>query len=73
MSDEPLLTLKEYAERKRVPYVHLRRLAAQGLFPVARIGRRLYVDPAVAAEWIRNGGSPLPGGWRREPKTRGTA
>lgn len=68
MTDEPLLTLKEFAERKRVPYVHLRRLVAEGVFPATRFGRRLYVDRAIAEEWIRAGGAALPGGWRRAPK-----
>lgn len=73
MSETPLVPLKEYAERKRLPYVHLRRLSAQGLFPVVRCGRKLYVDPEMAAAWIRGGGAALPGGWRRVPKDGGAA
>ena len=37
-----------------------------GLLPVVRLGRRLYIDPEQWAEFRRNGGKGLAGGWRRE-------
>jgi len=63
-----LVPLKHFALAAGVPYPHLRRLAADRLFPAVRVGRKLYVHPPDAEAWIAAGGAALPGGWRREPK-----
>lgn len=60
--------LKEFCKREHLPYEHIRKLAVEGLFPVTRFGRRVYVVEEVYIEWARRGGQALPGGWRRSPK-----
>jgi hypothetical protein len=42
-------------------------LARQGVIPCIRLGSVVKFDLRKVAEWIDNGGSALPGGWRREP------
>jgi|GEM_PF-7107360 len=71
MSDfEPL---KSWCAANKVHYVHARRLAADGLLPIVRLGRRLYVSRERMRDWINGGGAALPGGWRRRPKDGGAA
>ncbi len=63
-----LVPLKRFAKETGLPYGHLRRLAAELVFPVVRVGRKLYVHEPTAAAWIAAGGSGFAGGWRRAPK-----
>ena len=68
-----LKPLKEWAGENKVRYAHARRLAASGLLPIVRLGRRLYVDSEVIAEFAKSGGAGLPGGWRRAAKAAATS
>ena len=60
-----LLTLNEAAQILNVQYPRAAELARLGLIPVVRLGRQVRVSPDHLAEFISNGGRPLPGGWRR--------
>ena len=71
MSD--LEPLKSWCAANKVHYVHARRLAADGLLPIVRLGRRLYVSRERMRDWINCGGAGWPGGWRRQPKPPGGA
>lgn len=42
-------------------------LARYNLIPQVKLGRNVRFDPDEVQQWIRSGGTPLPGGWRREP------
>lgn len=44
-------------------------MVREGLVPAVRLGRQLRVDPIAVEAFIRNGGQPLAGGWRREAQT----
>jgi hypothetical protein len=57
------------AERLSIDLQRFYALAREKMLPdgvVIRIGRTIRVDPARLETWIAAGGSPLPGGWRRE-------
>ena len=60
-----LLTIPEVARVLRVPPARAYNLAREGLIPTVRVGRQVRVDRDALQEWIRDGGRPLPGGWRR--------
>lgn len=45
------------------------KLAAEGVLPCVRVGRRVYFDLSRIEEWVQAGGQALPGGWRRFPDT----
>lgn len=62
-----LLRIPEVAQRLDVSHARAYELVRTGAFPAVRIGRQLRVDPAALQAWIDSGGTPLPGGWRREP------
>ncbi len=47
-------------------YQQLAELARQGILPVVRFGRRLFIDPQKLGQFIESGGKALPGGWRRK-------
>lgn len=47
--------------------------ARRGQLPAVRIGRQVYLDVAALEEWAAGGGTPLPGGWRREAAVGGDA
>ena len=48
-------------------------LAAEGVLPCVRVGRRVHFDLEAVERWIAAGGQALPGGWRREPVASGDA
>ena len=63
---QSLMSLRDAARRLGVGYPRACELAREGILPVVRLGRTIRVDPAALDEFIRSGGKPLPGGWRRE-------
>jgi excisionase family DNA binding protein len=65
--------LSEWAKANGVHEAHARALAREGLLPVVRIGRRLFVHRETIDEWARAGGAALPGGWRRTPAEKPAA
>jgi hypothetical protein len=71
---ERLITIEdvERITKKRLRARTLRKLAREGLFPVVRIGRRIFVDLAEVEAYTKAGGQALPGGWRRNPKAQST-
>jgi excisionase family DNA binding protein len=38
-----------------------------GLIPHVRVGRQVLLSPDLLERWIEEGGTALPGGWRKEP------
>ena len=40
-------------------------LARTGMLPVVRVGRQVRVDTEKLTQWIDEGGTALPAGWRR--------
>ena len=38
----------------------------EGLLPIVRIGRRIYIDPVQWETFKASGGKAFAGGWRRE-------
>jgi len=61
-----LLLVTEVARILNISPERTYELVRIGALPAVRIGRQLRIDPVVLAEWVRKGGKPLPGGWRRE-------
>lgn len=57
------------AEILGVSQARVYELARIGVLPdgvVVRLGRQIRFDDDALVEWIRAGGTALPGGWRRE-------
>lgn len=42
-------------------------LCRAGLLPHVKLGRAVAFDSDALEQWIADGGSALPGGWKREP------
>jgi excisionase family DNA binding protein len=64
-----LLRIRDAAKILDVSSARLYALIGQGVVPrgvAVRIGRQLRVDPDALQLWIKDGGQPLAGGWRRE-------
>ena len=61
-----LLRVAEVALILDVPTARAYELARTGVLPVVRVGRQVRVDGEKLREWIDDGGTPLPGVWRRE-------
>jgi excisionase family DNA binding protein len=62
-----LLSIAEVARLLGVREARVYELAKSGTLPSVRLGRQVRIDEGRLAEWIRNGGAALPGGWKREP------
>ena len=60
-----LLRISEVADMLDVPLARAYEMAREDIIPVVRLGRQLRVDPDRFDAWIRAGGQPLPGGWRK--------
>ncbi|MBZ5674754.1 MAG: helix-turn-helix domain-containing protein [Acidobacteriia bacterium] len=65
---QELLTVPEVAKLLRVKVARCYELARTGQIPVVKIGRQVRVDGDRLATFIREGGAPLPDGWRRAPQ-----
>jgi excisionase family DNA binding protein len=52
---------------KELTRARLYQMARDGLIPHIRLGRSVRFDRARVNEWLANGGTALPGGWRRVP------
>ena len=62
-----LLTPKQVGALLQVSRCRVYELIRLGLLPgTVRVGRQIRVDPSRLDEFVRTGGSALPGGWRRE-------
>jgi excisionase family DNA binding protein len=61
-----LLRMSDVAVRLNVTAARAYDLVRTGLLRGVRIGRQVRVDPAELDEFIRRGGRPLEGGWRKE-------
>lgn len=64
--EKKLLRISEVAHVLDVPLSRAYGMAREGIIPVVHLGRQLRVDPSRLEEWIKTGGQPLPGGWRRD-------
>jgi excisionase family DNA binding protein len=63
----PLATAEEIAGLLRVPRARVYEMARAGsIAGVVRVGRLVRFRLDAIEGWIAEGGSPLPGGWRRE-------
>ena len=63
--DEKLMTLAEAADYLAIGYARAAEMARTGLLPVIRRGRQIRVSPERLAQFVADGGKPLPGGWRK--------
>ena len=61
-----LMRVPAVAELLDIPVARAYEMARTGLLPTVRLGRQLRVDPARLEDWIRSGGQPLSGGWRKD-------
>ena len=61
-----LLDIPEVAKVLGVSIERAYELARTDVLPVVRVGRQVRIDATKLAEWIDEGGAPLPGGWRRD-------
>jgi excisionase family DNA binding protein len=68
-----LLRINRVAEVLDVGLGRAYELISSGLLPAVRLGRQVRVSDEVLRDFIRTGGRPLPGGWRRgkQPITDG--
>ncbi len=64
-----LLRIHEVAEILDVPVARAYELARHGILPAVRLGRQVRVDAGKLKEWIDEGGTDLPGVWRRNADT----
>ena len=60
-----LLKPAEVASVLRVPRTRVYDLIRQKLLPACRMGRQVRVEEETLRQWIADGGTALPGGWRR--------
>ncbi len=61
-----LVPLKEFCRANAgLKYAQIRQLARDGLFPLVRVGRKLFVHVGQFEAWVRSGGAAFAGGWRR--------
>jgi len=61
-----LMRIPEVAKILDVSVERAYELARTGAMPVVRLGRQLRVNSEQLAEWMKRGGTPLPGGWRHD-------
>ncbi|GMA60353.1 helix-turn-helix domain-containing protein [Alicyclobacillus fastidiosus] len=61
-----LVGAHEIAELLDVTTQRVYDLARQNIIPHVRLGRVVKFDLERVQQWIDAGGTPLPGGWRRE-------
>lgn len=62
-----LLTVDQVAERCNLSPARVYDLLRQSILPGVRFGRQVRVPSDLLEQFIRDGGRPLPGGWRRRP------
>jgi len=60
------LTAQEVAERYLLDIQRVYAATREGLIPCVRIGRQIRYDLEQLKEWEKRGGTPYPGGWRKE-------
>ena len=53
LDSDQLLQLREVAARLRIPLSTAREWSRRGVFPVVRIGRRVFVRAVSLHDWIR--------------------
>lgn len=62
-----LMTVAEVAEMLQLTTARVYDLCRQKVLPCIYVGRQLRFSKEMLEAWILRGGSPLPGGWRRDP------
>ena len=67
-SKRPLLKATAVAEWLEVSEWRVYDLVRQDLIPHVKMGRNVRFDHDAIEGWIAEGGTALPGGWRREQK-----
>ena len=60
-----LLSVKQVSERLGESQSRVYELIRLRLLPAVHLGRRVKVDEETLEQWIKQGGMPLPGGWRK--------
>lgn len=68
-----LLTTNQLAEHTGIPERRIYALVRDGLIPVVKLGRQVRFAKQAIEKWIADGGTALPGGWKREPEGEGAA
>lgn len=63
-----LLTVLQVAELLQVNVTRVYEVCRLGLLPHVRIGRQVRISEDELKDWIQNGGTSLPGGWRKEAR-----
>lgn len=60
-----LMTIEQVCEVLRVKRARVYELIREGLLPSVRLGRQVRISEDALRAWIKDGGKPLPGGWRK--------
>ncbi len=60
-----LLTVNEVSGLLGLRKPRIYALVREGALPAVHFGRQIRIDKSILYEWVRAGGQPLPGGWRR--------
>ena len=63
----PLATAGQVAWYLNITSTRVYEACRAGLIPHVRIGRSIRFSRAEITAWVERGGTPHPGGWRREP------
>ena len=59
------LTANEVAQRLQITPARVYELARQGIIPCVSLGRQKRFEEGQLQQWANEGGTALPGGWRR--------
>lgn len=65
-----LKTAEQVSEQLGLKPQRVYELCRQGILPHVRLGRQIRIVEEQLNEWLLNGGSPLPGGWRHDPSEK---
>jgi excisionase family DNA binding protein len=70
MSEKILKPVSYAARRLNITEARTYQLIREGLLRGAvKLGRQVRIDPDELEEFIKSGGQPLPGGWKKEMNT----
>ena len=62
----PLVSVGPVAQYLGVTRAVCYELCRSGILPHVRVGRRIRFSPEAILDWVADGGSGYPGGWRKE-------
>ncbi|CCQ94097.1 DNA binding domain protein, excisionase family [[Clostridium] ultunense Esp] len=64
--EKKLLLVEDVAEILNLSVQSVYTQVREGIIPAIRIGRQLRFDPDKLQEWMDQGGTALPGVWKKE-------